>query len=145
MISQYFLLCTLSILIVLMAPRYSYFRKSECFMKKSMFLLIPLHFLYVWVFVYAMVTHHGGFCTDERMYPHIINLANGLFVLLFIIIVILSRIKYQIDVELKDITQAHVDKRGGRKKPKTFDERTDRLMYFGIWCVILTLAFIVAT
>ena len=92
-------------------------------MKKSLFLLIPLHFLYVWVFVYSMVTHYGGFCTDQRMYPHIINLANGLFVILFVIIVILSQIKYQLDVELKNLTQAHIDKRGGRgrRKPKTFD------------------------
>ena len=69
-----------------------------------MFLLVPLHLLYVWAFVYSMVTHIHGFCTDQRMFPAIVYLANGLFLVLFFIIVILSVIKYQIDVELKNIT-----------------------------------------
>ena len=41
--------------------------------------------------------------------------------------------------------QAYMDKRGGRKNLETFDKRTDRLMYFGMWCLVLTLAFVVVT
>ena len=86
------MLATLSILLTSMAPFYT--EQPNEYKKRSRFILIPLHFLYLWVIVIAIVTASGGFCTDQEMFPNVIYLANGLFILIFIIIVGLSLVKY---------------------------------------------------
>ena len=60
--SQYSVLCTLSILLVLMAPPYQ--EEREQYTRRSKFILVPLHLLHVWVVIIAFVTNYGGFCTD---------------------------------------------------------------------------------
>ena len=75
-----------------MAPNYT--EKPDDYKRRSKFILIPLHFLFVWVIVVAMVTAHDGFCTDEEMFPSVVYLTNGLFILIFVFIIALNFAKY---------------------------------------------------
>ena len=95
MVGQYFFLLTLTVLLLLMAYRYKYYRngKSQIF-RRSMFVLVPLHILFVWALVYSLVSHYGGFCTAQSMFPEIVYITNGLALILFMVILILSIIKY---------------------------------------------------
>ena len=144
MCGQYFFLCTLTVLLLLMAYRYKYYRSAKnLIFRRSMFLLVPLHILFVWAVTYSMVTHYGGFCTAQSMFPTVVFLTNGLALILFIVILVLSVIKYQVDTKLRDLCRAHVDRR--KLKSPMLDRRTNRLLFFGIWCALLTCAFLAAT
>ena len=98
MASQYFFLCALSILLLLIAP--SYQEDQQEYVRKSKFILAPLHFLHVWVTVVAILTSYGGFCKEDRMYPAVVYLANGLFLVVFVAVVILGAIKYKVDISI---------------------------------------------
>ena len=99
MFGQYFFLCTLSVLLLLVAYRYKYYKLGKNIVyRKSMFLLVPSHILFIWNLTYSMVTHYHGFCTAERMFPNVVFISNGLALILFIVILMLSIIKYQIDI-----------------------------------------------
>ena len=86
-------------LLLLVAYRYKYYKngKNKVF-RRSMFLLVPSHIFFLWNLTYAMVTHYHGFCTAENIFPNVVFISNGLALILFIVILILSIFKYQIDI-----------------------------------------------
>ena len=132
LVSQYILLCTLSVLLLTVAPAYETDPKK--YKWRARFLLVTLHFLHVWVFVVASLTSLGGFCISEKMYPRIVYMSNGLFMIVFVIIVILTLFKYKLD------SSKHDD-----KNFPMYRQRRGRFLYTSIWCALLTLIFLATT
>ena len=81
-----------------MAPHYSDFPDKYRF--RAWFLLVPLHFLYVWVLVITLSTAKGGFCTQTSSYPKVLLIDNGLYFLVALSILVLRSINFLTDTSV---------------------------------------------
>ena len=90
--SQYCMLIALSILLMEMAPYYT--EHPRDYKLKARILLIPLHFIYVWLAVITVMTAHGGFCTEAQSYPKVLYMVIGLFSFVTVIMMVLRCLRF---------------------------------------------------